>query len=745
MKIKKRTRAQILERLHEIAYDKHQIEKYIQFDEPNKYITVINTLHKGETMSEVRCLNCGEKYIRQPIWGYAPPSVEIERFQCPNCGNQNIVRETNKRLESNRRKLMIKTKDGFEFVHFTHYAKFNSNNDNWYELNPQQHIEIDVVGIFDRNSGFYIASLGKYDRQYKVLRRFSYDEECIVRWLKDFTNSNVSNEECEKLLQESNACYAKQKEESKARSAIRQKKKEEEKRAAEEERARIAEKRRQEYEEMRLADKRWMYEANPVDIESLFEQPIMCSLYSAPNGESATFLVGCGKCGVVEEITGIEIGDEYTCPHCGNHVEHVIPSRGSNHSEETRQTAIMFENTNLSDNDLLIRVFYYNCYLNYGNVEKEAYEGKRLFAGKEPAVYWKSHPNNRFEKSEDMDRFCAPCGDGTIFPQNDERIVEIVNNSCLKYSGLLDSWGMGKCKYNWSVDMPNLMYLKAWYINPAIEIVMKSNLTKITDWLIDNPDYIKSGKSLHEILNISPGIVKAIVKMDPHPRTMSDMASLYEADNSMTEEIYNQIVQADFNRTTLKHLVTNYSLTYDKILKYLQAAYDHQCILKRETLSVWSDYLRMASAIGVDLNNKAKKFPSSLKKEHDIVMFAYRAVQIEMDAKVFAQQAEVNAKYEFDDDDEMMVIVPRTPQAVIEEANAQNNCLRSYVERVKRGETVVAFVRKKSEPDKTFLSAEIRDGELVQLKGWCNSDPRNKEIVAFTKKWAKACNIIIKC
>jgi hypothetical protein len=377
-------------------------------------------------------------------------------------------------------------------------------------------------------------------------------------------------------------------------------------------------------------------------------------------------------------------------------------------------------------------------------ITKRVYESKRIFAGKEPNIYFKRSDDDRFEKTEDMDRLYVPFDDKTIIAHSNDEIVEIVQNSCLKYSGLIDSWGLGKYKYNWNVKIPNLLYLHAWYANPAIELVMKSNLTYITDWLIDSPEDMKSGKTLADVLGISPGLTKTIVQMDPNPNKMRDMATLYEADNTLTAELYEQIAREDLNRSVLKNLAERYGLTYDKIMRYLQAAYDHQCILKRETLSVWSDYLRMASAVGVNLSDKAKKFPSSLKKEHDIVMFAYRAVQVEMDKKAFAEQAEVNAKYEFETDN-MVVIVPRTPQAVIEEANAQNNCLRSYVERVKRGETIVAFVRRKSEPEKTFLSAEIKDGELIQLKGWCNSDPRTKEIVDFTKEWAKARNISIKC
>ena len=37
-------------------------------------------------------------------------------------------------------------------------------------------------------------------------------------------------------------------------------------------------------------------------------------------------------------------------------------------------------------------------------------------------------------------------------------------------------------------------------------------------------------------------------------------------------------------------------------------------------------------------------------------------------------------------------VIPRTPEQIIEEATKQKNCLRSYVESVKRGDTVVALV-----------------------------------------------------
>ena len=87
---------------------------------------------------------------------------------------------------------------------------------------------------------------------------------------------------------------------------------------------------------------------------------------------------------------------------------------------------------------------------------------------------------------------------------------------------------------------------------------------------------------------------------------------------------------------------------------------------------------------------------------------------------------------------DLIAIVPKTPEDIVEEATRQRNCLRSYVERVKNGQTVVVFIRKKDEPEKTYVTAEILDGRLTQLKGYCNSNPRDKELMEFVEKWSKA-------
>jgi hypothetical protein len=152
----------------------------------------------------------------------------------------------------------------------------------------------------------------------------------------------------------------------------------------------------------------------------------------------------------------------------------------------------------------------------------------------------------------------------------------------------------------------------------------------------------------------------------------------------------------------------------------------------------------MATALHIDLTDKSRLYPGSLKKEHDVATFAYRAIQIDVDKEKFALQAEENAYFEYTYKD-LMVIVPRTPQEIVEEATRQKNCLRSYVERVKNGDTVVVFIRRKIMPDATYVTAEVHNGRLTQLKGYCNSNPRNRELVEFVQHWSKAKGIRVEC
>lgn len=742
-KQKKRTRADLVARLDVIARDIESIKKHVKFNPAQKYITIENILDKGKSMSEAKCSQCGEVYIRTPTWGCDNNDKRLgAHFQCPNCGNTSVVVNPRRMLERNNGCLILKTETGFEFVKYSAGYMYE-DVEGWQKTEPQLQIEIRTVGVFDNALGYLISNRESVrPARYKVLRRQSSSERSIIYWLKDFTHSNVSDEECKQMLADATVVYDSQTAEADVRRQKREEKKAEEELLRREEEARRALLAQQQHDAEMKADPRWTYQANELDMDSLFEHPIMASIYSYRTNGETTYKVGCGKCGTVDEVNNLNTEGGYTCPHCGNHVDEIF---GERYREREVQSAIVFENTNLPENDLLVRVFNYQCEMDRENwtMRKRIYEHRRIFAGPKPFVYYRPTSSCEFEKRDDpMNYLYVDCED--IHMQPAEEIIKIVSNSALKYSGLIDSWGLGKCQYDWHVDIPDMSYLRAWYINPAMELVMKSNMNYITKYLMNHNECIGNGSTLTEILDIPQSLVKIVKEQNMHYDEMRNMAHMYQYDTTMTYDVYQQIIYEGLPTSVMCDIARHYHIPYDKMMRYLQSVYDHQCILKRDALSEWSDYLRMASRIGVDLTDKTKAFPTSLKKEHDIAIFAYQAVQYEINQREFAARAQENKIYEFETE-QFIVRIPETPQEVVEEANAQRNCLRSYIERVKNGETAVAFVRQKDNPDKTYLSAEIRNGQLIQLKGYCNSNPRSKEIVDFMKAWAKAKNITIAC
>ena len=61
-------------------------------------------------------------------------------------------------------------------------------------------------------------------------------------------------------------------------------------------------------------------------------------------------------------------------------------------------------------------------------------------------------------------------------------------------------------------------------------------------------------------------------------------------------------------------------------------------------------------------------------------------------------------------------IIPLTCDEFHEEAEAQHNCVESmYLEKVIDGETNVVFVRQKNEPNKSYITCEVRSGQIIQF------------------------------
>lgn len=94
--------------------------------------------------------------------------------------------------------------------------------------------------------------------------------------------------------------------------------------------------------------------------------------------------------------------------------------------------------------------------------------------------------------------------------------------------------------------------------------------------------------------------------------------------------------------------------------------------------------------------------------------------------------------------DEFEIIVPREPKDIINEGASLSHCVGSYLESVASGYKTILFLRKVSDPDKSFYTIEVGDSRIVQIHGnhnkWLGNNP---EAIQFVIDWLK--DVQVRC
>lgn len=88
--------------------------------------------------------------------------------------------------------------------------------------------------------------------------------------------------------------------------------------------------------------------------------------------------------------------------------------------------------------------------------------------------------------------------------------------------------------------------------------------------------------------------------------------------------------------------------------------------------------------------------------------------------------------------DEFEIIVPREPGDIVNEGASLNHCVGSYLESVAHGYKTILFLRKVSNPDRSFYTIEVGDSRIIQIHGnhnrWLGNNP---EAIQFVIDWLK--------
>ena len=166
--------------------------------------------------------------------------------------------------------------------------------------------------------------------------------------------------------------------------------------------------------------------------------------------------------------------------------------------------------------------------------------------------------------------------------------------------------------------------------------------------------------------------------------------------------------------------------------------------LKKQNVNIveYRDYLNLARDLGYNLKEKNVIFPKSLMEEHNkLFEKKYIIFDKSYDKKIKEISSKlIKNKYE----DNNYVIYPASSvKEMLDEGKNQNNCLRTYIKDYSNGNTEIYFMRKKSNLNKSFVTIEVKDNELIQARLKNNLDP-SENIMKIINKWLMNLNNKIK-
>lgn len=184
------------------------------------------------------------------------------------------------------------------------------------------------------------------------------------------------------------------------------------------------------------------------------------------------------------------------------------------------------------------------------------------------------------------------------------------------------------------------------------------------------------------------------------------------------------LLRADTDLEHVKNAMGHASL--HKILRYLSEGRDAQ---------TWRDYLEDCVELGLDLDDHAVLFPKNLDAAHHRTISQIEYKKNAALGESFAKRLGPLKKLAWAADG-LLIRPPADAGDLIFEGKVLHHCVGGYVSRMAKGETVILFLRRESEPDKPFYTLEWRDGMVIQCRTKNNksyeSDP---EVRAFVERW----------
>lgn len=161
-------------------------------------------------------------------------------------------------------------------------------------------------------------------------------------------------------------------------------------------------------------------------------------------------------------------------------------------------------------------------------------------------------------------------------------------------------------------------------------------------------------------------------------------------------------------------------------------------IRNKTNFSYYLDYLELLKELAIPLETEMVLMPRDLRKAHDDAVLKINTMKLEIEEKDYEDRRRQVKCLEREIGD-YVVLAPNQLNELVIEGTQLQHCVSGnhYIEKHKKGETTILFIRNKNEQDKPLYTMEYRNKHILQLRGKRNITPP-KEVEQVADKWLKA-------
>lgn len=335
--------------------------------------------------------------------------------------------------------------------------------------------------------------------------------------------------------------------------------------------------------------------------------------------------------------------------------------------------------------------------------------------------------------------------DGAIYPQSYENL----KGTILQYSGA-EELSTKNSSYNL------FRYMEAYNKYPQVEILSKLGLYKTVTALMD-----KEGEIVLDTTATRPAMFFKIYpeRVNELIKRKGDVSYLkvYQTEKKVNKRFTDRQIEAIRACDLAEHLDAEF-FTYtglDRLINNLERyaeceAVDDICSRAlghlRAITRRYFDYIRMRKEAGYDLHNSIYLFPHDLNIAHGEMVEEINKDKIkERNAEISLKYPDIKRKYQklcyrYSCKVGGYLIRPaRDAAEITREGRLLHHCVGSdnYLSKHNRGESYILFLRKQSEPEKPYITIEIKDERIVQWYGAYDKKPDATIITELLRQYTR--------